>query len=125
MDNKFRNVLAMAYVGDSVYEIYVREYLFKKGIEKVNELQKEATKYVSARGQAKYLKEMIESSILTDEELEIVSRARNHKSHASPKNTDIITYKQATGLEALIGYLYLEQRQERVKQLMNFILEED
>ncbi len=125
MDNRFRNVLAMAYVGDSVYEIYVREYLFKKGIEKVNELQKEATKYVSARGQAKYLKKMIESSLLTDEELEIVSRARNHKSHASPKNTDIITYKQATGLEALIGYLYLEQKQERVKQLMNFILEED
>ncbi len=122
MDNKFRNVLALAYVGDSVYEIYVRQFLFAQGIEKVKELQKEATKYVSAKGQASYLNAMMEKNILTEEEVEIVYRARNHKSHASPKNTDIVTYKQATGLEALIGYLYLEGRNNRVEELMNFIL---
>lgn len=125
MDNKFRNVLALAYVGDSVYEIYVRQFLFAQGIEKVKELQKEATKYVSAKGQASYLNAMMEKNILTEEEVEIVYRARNHKSHASPKNTDIVTYKQATGLEALIGYLYLEGRNNRVEELMNFILKEN
>lgn len=122
MDYKYRNVLALAYVGDSIYEIYIRKYLFLKGIEKVNELQKEATLYVSAKGQSKYLKEMISNNFLEEEELQIVYRARNHKSHASPKNTDVATYHEATGLEALIGYLYLNGNEERVQEIMNFIL---
>ncbi len=122
MDYKFRNVLALAYVGDSVYEIYIRKYLFLKGIEKTNTLQKEATNYVSARGQAKCLREMINNDFLTEEELQLVTRARNHKSHASPKNTDVVTYHDATGLEALIGYLSLSGREDRVEEIMNFII---
>ncbi len=122
MDYKFRNVLALAYVGDSIYEIYIRKYLFLKGIEKVNNLQKEAINYVSARGQAKYLREMINNDFLTEEELQLVTRARNHKSHASPKNTDVVTYHDATGLEALIGYLFLSGKEDRVAEIMNFII---
>ena len=61
MDYKYRNVLALAYVGDCVYEIYIRKFLFLKGLEKVNDLQKEAVNYVSAKGQAKYLREMLNS----------------------------------------------------------------
>lgn len=122
MDYKNRNVLALAYLGDSVYEIYVREYLVKKGIEKVFELQKSATEYVSARGQDKYLKLLINNNILTDEELALVHRARNHKSHAHPKNTDAGTYHNATGLEALIGYLFLIEDKNRINEIMNFIL---
>ncbi|MDD2377940.1 MAG: ribonuclease III domain-containing protein [Bacilli bacterium] len=122
MRNSSRNVLALAYLGDSVYEIYIQEYLLNKGIEKVNELQKESVKYVSARGQSKYLKDMMDSNLLTEEELSIVYRARNHKGSSHPKNTDIVTYKYATGLEALIGWLYLENNQDRIDEIMNYIL---
>lgn len=122
MDYKNRNVLALAYLGDSVYEIYVREYLVKQGIEKVFDLQKSATEYVSARGQDKYLKLLINNNILNEEELSLVHRARNHKSHAHPKNTDALTYHNATGLEALIGYLFLIDNKDRIKEIMDFIL---
>ncbi len=122
MDLQCRNVLALAYVGDSVYEIYIRKYLFNKGIEKVQELQKEAIPYVSAKGQSNYLEQLLTSNILTEEEIRLVNRARNHKSHASPKHTDVITYHRSTGLEALIGYLYLKQDFDRIDTIMNFIL---
>ena len=123
MEAKNRNSLALAYIGDAIYEVYIREYLLGQGLEKVNKLQKEATKYVSARGQANYLKQMIDEKFLTEEELQIVMRARNHKINSSPKNTDIITYKNATGLEALIGCLYLEGNNERIAEIMNYIKE--
>lgn len=116
------NSLALAYLGDAIYEVYVRKYLIDNGITKVNNLQRESVKYVSAKGQAKYLKTMIDNSFLTDSEINIVMRARNHKSHNAPKNTDIITYKQATGLEALIGYLHLSKKSERIEEIMNYIL---
>lgn len=116
------NSLALAYLGDAIYEVYVREYLIAKGITKVNNLQKESVKYVSAKGQAKYIKYMIDNSFLTEEEMTIFTRARNHKSHNAPKNTDIITYKQATGLEALIGYLHINKKSERIEEIMNYIL---
>lgn len=115
------NSLALAYLGDSIYEVYVREYLLKHNIVKVNDLQKNAVKYVSAKGQCKYLMSMIENKFLTDEEITIVTRARNHKSHTSPKNTDIVTYKYSTGLEALIGYLYLSDKKDRIDDIMNYI----
>lgn len=119
------NSLALAYLGDSIYEVYVREYLLKNNIVKVNELQKSAVKYVSAKGQYKYLISMIENKFLTEEEITIVNRARNHKSHTSPKNTDIITYKYSTGLEALIGYLYLSNKKSRINDIMNYIFNFD
>ena len=118
------NVLALAYLGDSVYELYIREYLMGKGIVKVNDLQKEAIKYVSARAQAEYLKKLIDNNILTEEEMDIVSRGRNHKNNHKPKNTDIITYKYATGLEALIGYLRVTDYNERIKEIMDYIMGE-
>lgn len=119
------NSLALAYLGDSIYEVYVREYLIKNNIVKVNDLQKNAVKYVSAKGQYKYLMSMIESNFLTEEELTIVTRARNHKSHTSPKNTDIVTYKYSTGLEALIGYLYLSGKNNRISDIMEYIFKID
>ena len=121
MEYKNRNVLALAYMGDGVYEAYIRKHLIDKGIEKVNELQKEATAYVSAKGQAMYLHKMIDNNFLSEEELQIVYRARNHKSNSHPKHTDIITYKYATGLEALIGYLYLIENKDRIEEIMNYI----
>ena len=121
--NKDKNVLTLAYLGDAVYEIYIREYLIKKNISKVDKLQKEAIKYVSAKAQAKIIKELIEKEQLTEEELEIFYRARNHKLQRHPKNTDIITYKHSTGFEAIIGYLYLEDK-TRLEKIINNILED-
>ena len=116
------NSLALAYLGDAIYELYVREYLIKNNIVKVNILQKEAIKYVSALNQAKYLQKMLDNNFFKEEEIDIIKRARNHKSHSS-KSTDIITYKYATALEAIIGYLYLENNTKRIDEIMNYILE--
>ena len=124
MNNKDINVLALAYLGDSVYEIYIRNFLISKGLEKVKLLQEEAVKYVSAKSQAAFLTKMIENNFLTEEELSIVYRARNHKGSRHPKYTDIITYKYSTGFEDLIGYLYLENKNDRIKEIMKEIIGE-
>ena len=118
------NVLVLAYLGDTIYENYVRKYLINKGIGNVNDLQKEAIKYVSAVSQAKYLTDMIDNNFLLEDELDVVKRARNYKTTSHPKSCDIITYKYATGLEALIGYLELNNNRERIDEIMNFILSE-
>ena len=116
------NALVFAYLGDSIYEIIVRKHLINMGIAKVKELQKESIKYVSASSQAKFLKEMMGNNIFSDEELKIIMNARNHKNNHKPRNCDIITYKYATGLEALIGYLYLNDNKDRINEIMNYIL---
>ena len=119
-----KNMLVLAYLGDSIYETYIRKYLIDKGIAKVKELQSESIKYVSAKGQANYLKEMIDNNFFSEEELNIIICARNHKSNHKPKNCDIITYKLATGFEALIGYLYLENKKDRLEEIINYIISE-
>ncbi len=116
------NSLVLAYLGDTIYEDYIREYLIKKNIGNVNDLQTESIKYVSAKSQAKYLNELMDNNFFTDEELDIIRRARNHKNNSHPKNCDIVTYKKATGLEALIGYLRLEGKNERIDEIMQFVL---
>lgn len=116
------NVLVLAYMGDTVYEDYIRKYLIGTGIGNVNDLQTESLKYVSAKSQAKFLTEMIDNNYLSENELDIVKRARNYKTTSHPKSCDIVTYKYATGLEALIGYLYLDGNIERVNEIMNFII---
>ncbi len=115
------NIIVLAYLGDSIYELYIRESLIKKGIQKVEELQKSATKYVSAKGQANILKYLIDNNLLTEEELDIVKRGRNNKRSNHPKNTNIITYKMSTGFEALVGYLYLSDKKDRLKEIFNYI----
>lgn len=121
MDVNTINIITLAYLGDAIYEIYIREKLIKKGIAKVEDLQKEATKYVSAKGQANILKQLLEENILTEEELDIIKRGRNNKRSTHPKHTDIITYKYSTGFEALIGYLYLSNKTERLEEILNKI----
>ena len=121
MDINTINIIALAYLGDSIYEVYIREMLIKKGFVKVEELTKIATKYVSAKGQAAILKDLIDKNYFTQEELDIIKRGRNYKRSSHPKHTDIITYKYSTGFEALIGYLYLSKRQERLTEILNKI----
>lgn len=116
------NSLVLAYLGDAIYELRIREFLINKGISKVNSLQNEAIKYTSAKGQSKFLEKLIDNNFFNDEELEIIYRARNHKGNRHPKNTDILTYKHATALEAVIGYLYINKRIDKIEQMIDFIL---
>ena len=116
------NVLVLAYLGDTIYENYVRRFLINSGISNVNDLQTASISYVSAKAQAKFVNILIDKNFFSDEELSVIKRARNYKSTSHPKNCDIITYKYATGLEALIGYLELKQDKERINQMMKIIL---
>ncbi|AVD41340.1 MULTISPECIES: Mini-ribonuclease 3 [Clostridioides] len=110
--------LVLAYLGDTVYETYIREHLIRQNTQKkVNDLHKLAIKYVKAKAQATIIHEIeIE---LTEEESKIYKRGRNQKSNTSPKNADIIDYKHATGFEALVGYLYLNNEIERLQYIIN------
>ena len=118
------NVLVLAYLGDSVYENYIRKYLISTGIGNVNDLQTESIKYVSAKAQAKFVTELIDNNILLEDELDIYKRARNYKTTSHPKNTDIITYKIATGFEAIIGYLELSNKIDRIELIIKNIVGE-
>ena len=118
------NVLVLAYLGDSVYENYIRKYLIGTGIGNVNDLQTESIKYVSAKAQAKFVTELIDNNILLEDELDIYKRARNYKTTSHPKNTDIITYKIATGFEAIIGYLELSNKIDRIELIIKNIVGE-
>ena len=110
--------LVLAYIGDTIYESYIREYLIRKNInKKVNDLHKSAVKYVKAKAQATIMHEL--ENELTEEELRIYKRGRNQKSHTSPKNADIIDYKHATGFEALVGYLHLGNEKERLEYIIS------
>ena len=116
------NVLVLAYLGDTIYENYVRRYLIEQGIGNVNDLQTASISYVSAKAQAKFLTELVEKDFFSEEELSVIKRARNYKSHSHPKNCDIVTYKYATGLEALIGYLEMLKSRDRIDEIMDNIL---
>lgn len=112
--------LTWAYVGDAVYELYVRSYLIDTTNLKPNNLHKESIKYVKARAQAEILSNLQE--ILTEEERDIVRRARNTQNHHLPKNANVQEYMYATALEGLIGYLYLTKQTERLDELFKLIL---
>ena len=116
------NVLALAYLGDAIYEERVREHLIRSGISLVDDLQKETIRYVSARNQAKIISYLINTKYLTDREINIVKRGRNYKKNRHPRHTDIITYKLSTGFETLVGYLYLNNEKKRVEEIITYIL---
>ena len=118
-----KNSLVLAYLGDAVFELYIREYIVNKTEYKVKELQNKVTAIVSAKGQSKILNNLLDNNIIREEEKEVIIRARNHKTNSHPKNTDILTYKHATGFEALIGYLYLNNK-ERLNEIIDIILKE-
>ena len=124
MQTREINVLVLAYLGDTIYENYIRRFLINEGIANVNDLQKEAINYVSAKSQAAFLNRMIDDNFLNNDEIIIVKRARNYKTTSHPKNCDIVTYKYATGLESLIGYLEMENKRVRIDEIMNYILGE-
>ena len=121
-DYRQLNGLALAYVGDGIYEIYIRDYLVSKGLTKPNVLHRSATNYVSANAQAFLIQEMLLADLLTAEEEGIYKRGRNAKSHTSAKNADITTYRVATGFEALMGYLHLMKETKRLEELIDWCI---
>lgn len=110
--------LALAYIGDAVYEVYVREHLLKMGQVKPHQLHQAAVNFVSAKGQAAVLFNWLEAGMLSPEEERIVARGRNAKSGSIPKNSSVQTYRHSTGFEALLGYHYIDQNEERLYELM-------
>ena len=123
MDIRCVNSLVLAYLGDAVYEEYIRMYLVEKKINKVNDLQRESINYVSAKRQAYFLDKMLDAAFFNEDEINVIRRARNAKSHPNPKGCSVIEYKKATALEALIGYLKLGGRKTRIDEVMNYIVE--
>ncbi|MFC5527993.1 Mini-ribonuclease 3 [Cohnella yongneupensis] len=116
------NPVVLAYVGDAVFEIYVRQRLVAGRARKPHELHRAATRYVSAAAQAKLLTRW--QPLLTEEEADIVRRGRNTKSGQPPKNADPADYRYATALECLVGYLYYHGAQERLEQLIGLAFED-
>ncbi|MBA8759766.1 Mini-ribonuclease 3 [Staphylococcus coagulans] len=123
MNKKLLNPLSLAYVGDAVLDQHVRTYIILKLQSKPNRLHQEAKRFVSAKSQAATLEALIENNWFTEEERDIIRRGRNAKSYTKAKNTDIQTYRKSSGLEALIGYLYLEQQNARLEALLTTIVE--
>lgn len=111
--------LQLAYIGDSVYELLVRSYMLTRGIS-VKDLHKSTINYVKAKAQANFVHQL--EDVLSEEEKSIVKKGRNAKSNTSPKNTDIIDYKYATGFECLFGYLYLMKLDNRIEELFEEII---
>ena len=110
--------LTWAYIGDCVYELYVRTKLVNETNLKPHYLHIEAIKKVKAKAQAETLNKIYEE--LTEEEKDIVRRGRNAENHHLPKNANVQEYMYATAFEALIGYLYLTKQEKRLKQILDF-----
>lgn len=111
----------LAYIGDAYYELTIRKYLIDKGITKNKELKKYSLKFVSATAHNKIYEQIKDE--LTEEEHKIFLRGRNNAPSSHRKNVDQASYAVSTGLEAIIGYLYLQKQYERLNELMNLIIQ--
>ena len=117
MNPDLLNGSTLAFVGDAILSLYVRDYLVKLGITKTKELQERSILFVSANAQAKFIQKLIADNFLSEHEVKLFLRGRNHKSDNKAKNADIVTYRISTGFEALLGYLYLTNNQERLLEI--------
>ncbi|MEK4231163.1 Mini-ribonuclease 3 [Solibacillus sp. FSL H8-0538] len=122
-DVKQLNALALAYMGDAVLEQRIREHLLLSGGVKPNALHKEATSYVSAKAQSMIMHRLIDVQFLTEEELAVFRRGRNAKSGSVPKNTDVRTYRNSSGFEAVLGSLFLTKQLDRVNEIIDYAIE--
>jgi len=111
------NTTTLAYLGDAVFELAIRERILRKTPHNAGLAHQNAIKYVSAEGQSRVVKRMLTDSFLTEEEVSLLKRARNHKIVSKPPNTNLKDYKVATGLEALCGYLHLIGEYSRIEEI--------
>ena len=113
--------LTLAYIGDGIYELYIRTILVEQGNRQANKLHKHASRLVKAPAQSKMIETL--EPLFTPEEEAVYKRGRNAKSPTVPKNADVRDYRAATGFEALVGYLYLSGDKERLEYVLNRCLE--
>ena len=121
VDVRAYSPLTLAYIGDAVYEMIIRTVIVERANKAANELHKKAVKFVQAGAQAAMITAL--QDILTEDELAVFKRGRNAKSNTSAKNASIADYRKATGFEALLGYLYLQDKEERILELVKAGLE--
>lgn len=118
------NGIALAYMGDAAYEVFIRHHLIAQGLTKPKRLQHVATNYVSAKAQAALIDLMKAEKLLNETEWDYFKRGRNANSHTHAKNTDVITYRISTGFEAVFGYLSLSDQTDRMKEIANWCIEQ-
>ena len=119
---RMMNPLVLAYVGDTVYDLFVRTYLIHAYDVSVHQLHKKSISFVKAGSQSETLHHI--DDLLTEDEKTIVRRGRNAKSGSIPKNADVTQYRWATGFESLLGYLYLTGQEERLVEIMGYALDD-
>lgn len=117
-DPQQMNSLALAYIGDAVYEVYVRTHLIDEGQVRPHKLHHHAVRFVSAEAQASIIHHWLDSDMLSEEEVAVVKRGRNAKSKSTPRNMAVIDYRFATAFEALIGFHYLMEHETRLNELL-------
>lgn len=117
------NSLALAYIGDAIYEVHVRSYLINSGQVRPNELHQKAVSFVAATAQASIVHQWLDKGILTEEEATVIRRGRNAKSNSTPKNMPVHAYRYATAFEALIGYHYLAGNEARLHELLDLAID--
>ncbi|MEF9967411.1 MAG: ribonuclease III domain-containing protein, partial [Longicatena sp.] len=122
MDVRAYNGTSLAYIGDAVMSLYVREKLLSDGYQQSKILQKESEKWVSAKAQSYFLMTLENQHFFHEDEWNIVLRGRNTNPKSKAKNADVLTYRKATGLEAIFGYLYLNKQTQRLDELWQAIL---
>lgn len=112
------NGLALAYLGDSVWEIHVRKHLVDRGLTKVNDLHKAAIRFTSAAGEALAADALFAEGFYSEAEIDLFKRGRNAESTHKPKSVDLGTYHKSTGFEAVIGFLFVEGMTVRMEELI-------
>ncbi|MBF0700075.1 Mini-ribonuclease 3 [Streptococcus danieliae] len=122
-DVRLINGIALAFDGDAIYSVYVRQHLILQGMTKPNRLHHVATHYVSAKAQAQLVQALLDQNLLTEEEVGIYKRGRNANSHTKAKNTDVVSYRMSTGFEALLGYLHLTGQIDRLEELIQWCIQ--
>ena len=117
-----QNGASLAYLGDSVYELKIRNYLINKGLNDVNKLHKLATKYTSGQSQSKIISYLLDNNLLQEEEINYYKRGRNSSHSANGRNIKAYDYRNATGFEALIGFLFLSEKTERLEEIVKLAI---
>lgn len=113
---------SLAYVGDAIYELKIREYILDKGYQDVNKLHKYAVKFTSGESQSQIIDYLIKNDLLTEEEINYFKRGRNSNHSKNRRSISVISYKKATGFEAMIGYLYLSNQHSRLEEVLGLVI---